>query len=545
MTSREATILGAVVLAAAALSAARREPEVVRSPFAPGDASFVGSGACRACHPSEHASFTRSFHRTMTQLASPETVRALGAPPDGRTPALFARGDQVFADLPEGPRRIMLTTGSHREQAYWLEDSPAEGSASLFPWVWMVRERRFVPRGDAFVTPPDVPLPKVRWSSSCIACHAVGGEPRRDPVTGAFATRVAEPGIACEACHGAGRRHVDRHRDPVERVKQRGSEAADPTIVHPAKLEASRSLAVCGQCHGYAYPRDEDAFWQRGYVGAFRPGDELGHARIVIDPATLSAQDEVVLETDPGSIFWPDGAGRVGGREHGDVVSSACFFKGQGARQMTCLSCHSMHAGDPAGQLAPDRRNDAACGACHDLARARAHTHHAPDSPGSACVACHMPRTTYALLSATRSHRVAIPTVDPAGRPDACSLCHLDKPLAWTVARMAAFYGRAPASLDVDGDVPEGVRRAATGDAAVRAILADAFARDEVAAAGVPAPLRAGVLAKLARDPYGAVRFVAERGLGKLPAGVEGEVDEPTWRRLLDKRDTRAVTIAE
>jgi hypothetical protein len=39
----------------------------------PGD-GFVGSDACRACHPGAHASWHDTYHRTMTQVTSPESV---------------------------------------------------------------------------------------------------------------------------------------------------------------------------------------------------------------------------------------------------------------------------------------------------------------------------------------------------------------------------------------------------------------------------------------------------------------------------------------
>src|SRR5689334_2444240 len=35
---------------------------------------FVTSNSCRACHPSNYASWHTSFHRTMTQVATPETL---------------------------------------------------------------------------------------------------------------------------------------------------------------------------------------------------------------------------------------------------------------------------------------------------------------------------------------------------------------------------------------------------------------------------------------------------------------------------------------
>src|SRR5690349_18016163 len=35
---------------------------------------YVSSDTCRACHPSEYASWHRSYHRTMTQVATPDTA---------------------------------------------------------------------------------------------------------------------------------------------------------------------------------------------------------------------------------------------------------------------------------------------------------------------------------------------------------------------------------------------------------------------------------------------------------------------------------------
>src|SRR5262245_46691562 len=37
---------------------------------------YVGSRACRSCHPEQHATWHDSFHRTMTQVASRDAVVA-------------------------------------------------------------------------------------------------------------------------------------------------------------------------------------------------------------------------------------------------------------------------------------------------------------------------------------------------------------------------------------------------------------------------------------------------------------------------------------
>ena len=40
------------------------------------DQGYVSSDTCRACHPSQYASWHRSYHRTMTQVANPEAIQA-------------------------------------------------------------------------------------------------------------------------------------------------------------------------------------------------------------------------------------------------------------------------------------------------------------------------------------------------------------------------------------------------------------------------------------------------------------------------------------
>lgn len=488
----------------------------------PNEASpYVSSAACLPCHPGEHASFGRTFHRTMTQDATPETVLA----PFDR------RGREVWAD----GRRVVLTTGSHRHQAYWTTGDRA-GDLRIVPQVWLVQEKRLLPRAEAFLTPPDTPIGRVRWSSSCIACHAVAGEPRHDEGRDAFDTKAAELGIACEACHGPGAVHVARHRDPFERHAQRTSGRADPTIVHPKKIAADRSAAVCGQCHSYAFPKDIDEWWTRGYSLAFRAGDTLTASRWLL-PATGTS---VAIDAAEDSLFWGDGTIRVGGREYNGLVLSPCYAKGAGERTMTCVSCHAMHEGDPNMQIAPSKRGDAACVSCHGP---KDHSHHAAGSAGAACVSCHMPKTSYALLSAVRSHRIESPSAQTI-KPNACNLCHLDRSLAWTAAKIAEWYGKPLVPVPEDRrSIGEGAIGALRGDAATRVLVAYALGSSDAVIA--PA-VRTQLLGHLRADPYAAVRFVAERSQASTPnAGPGAALDEELVRSLLAARDGRPVTIAE
>src|SRR5262245_12347072 len=64
---------------------------------------FVSSTACRACHPGNYGSWHDSFHRTMTQLATPAAVvgnfenqRVVAR---GRTYLLEHRGDEYWVEM--------------------------------------------------------------------------------------------------------------------------------------------------------------------------------------------------------------------------------------------------------------------------------------------------------------------------------------------------------------------------------------------------------------------------------------------------------------
>jgi hypothetical protein len=532
-----AALLVTTGIAAAALGPREEAPPAASRPKV-GSPTYLGSNACRGCHPSEHASWSRTFHRTMTQDANAKTVLA---PLDGSA-GLERRGDLVYTTEGRGQlaHRVVLTTGSHREQAYWTAGK-RPGELVLHPFVYLVREKKVLARKDAFVTPPDHPLNEAHWNSSCIACHAVAGEPGLDVRETEFETRVAELGIACEACHGPGAAHVEKQRDPFTRYAQQRK--ADPTIVNPKRVGAERSSAICGQCHSYAYPRDEDDWWTHGYARAFRPGDELARSRILLGPDVLGTPGAPRLDAETTSLFWSDGTIRVGGREYNGMVLSPCW-KGEDKRKLGCLSCHAMHEGDPAGQIGPEKLGDNACNSCH--LTTPEHSHHAVGT--TSCVDCHMPKTSYALLSATRSHRIEIP--DPAtsadtGKPNGCNLCHLDRSLAWTGMAILRLYGRPP-RYDFLPDEPVGVHDALSGDAAQRVLYADALASRSARAASKPGWQRA-ILRELAKDPYAAVRFVAERSLQADPPFLDGPplVDEARMRVLLAGRDDRAVTIAE
>lgn len=565
------------------------EAQTSHRPIQIPNTGYTSSETCRACHPSQYASWHDSYHRTMTQVATPRSVVANFDGPTiadvhGRPMKLTTRGERFFAEFddpdwngqgdsaPRIEREVVMITGSHHQQIYWYATGRDRLLGQL-PGAYLIDERRWIPRRMAVLSPPTDPVfsESGHWNSTCIACHATQGKTQFDTPFGSrpleeqtVTTTATEFGIACEACHGPGEEHVRQNRNPLRRYGFHLTSAPDSTMVQPTQLDPKRSSQVCGQCHGIWEFYDERGERQANTGGLpFRPGDELGDTRFVAQPTRNleTPTMKMLLEGDEGFVrdsFWPDGKVRVSGREYNGLVESPCFKNAtEASRTMSCFSCHTLHRPDDDrrapkewanDQLAVQAQGNDACTQCHAPIRANisAHTKHSADSSGSSCYNCHMPYTTYGLLKTIRSHTVSTPSVVETtqhGRPNACNLCHLDKTLQWTGDALQKWYGTAPVTLgDDERTVAASVLWALRGDAGQRAIVAQAMAwqpAQQTAGANWMAPY----LAQLLDDPYDAVRFIAGRSIRTLPGFTDFSFDFVSGQRTRREAQRRAMAV--
>ena len=533
-----------------------QQPYATTLPYRRDDDEYVGSASCRECHADEHKSWHDSYHRSMTQLMSPETVQAAF---DGQSHefqgelfTMHRRGDEYWTSIesidvanasPDSRDsqalhlRLGMVTGSHHMQVFWLPGMM--GNLQIgFPFAWLVDDRRWAPRNSLFIRDPHTVISKENWNMNCIRCHTTGPQPRPNQAAQRFESRVADLGISCEACHGPAERHVERQQRLVrlpESERQAALDAEPLAIVQPADLDHVRSSQVCGSCHGMKWFDKSEKWTAHGF--GYRPGDDLEQTTPMIRPTQLDKQPwlKPVLEKNPSILndfFWPDGHIRVTGREYNGLLESACYQRGE----MSCVSCHSMHRSNPNDQLAPGMRGNRACLQCHDdmAGDITAHTRHAAGSAGSNCTNCHMPHTSYGLLKAIRGHTIETPNIATSiktGRPNACNLCHLDKTLEWTAGHLAKRTGQAkPTVPEEDRTTAASALWLLKGDAGQRALTAWHMGWQpalEASGSGWQSPL----LAELLNDPYSAVRYMAHKSLTKQPGfgGFEYDfvADEP------------------
>ena len=513
---------------------------------------YVGAQVCAKCHKEEHKSWHSSYHRTMTQIASPETIKAdfdgqemkLG----NTTYKIYRKGDEYWVrghdpewearQLPTeirnhpnpqmADKRIVMVTGSHKMHMFWMswkhsdeqanQDELENNSLWLFPWVYMIEQEKWIPYEDSFIADPQFGRPATVWNQSCIACHAVAGQPHHEPKDDRFAiefhSNIADFGISCEACHGPGKPHVEKHQTLLNtNVDVELSGTPDNTIINPERLGKEQQAQVCGQCHSLFESNHPESFLADGLD--YQPGNDLLANRKMIHHK----------DTDPSllyyNMFWNDGTMRIGGREYTSLVQSKCYTHGE----MTCLSCHSLHSmEEPSKQLGLNMNTDQACIQCHQepqyTTQLANHTHHQLNSEGSRCLNCHMPHTSYALMRGIRSHRIDSPMIrsnKKNEKPNACNLCHLDKTMQWTADNLSEWYGHPEVELDEQHqNVASSLVWLLQGNAVQRTLAAWHMSWEptfETSATNWRLPF----MIQLLNDDYAATRYVTWQSLMRLP----------------------------
>lgn len=428
------------------------------------DSGYVGAAACAKCHAEISRHWERSLHGQMMRPATRSSVEGDFAQGRivlrGSTYLLEQQSGNYFiteSDLTGKPQkhRVEYTLGRHRVQHYLT--TLADGRIIILPPTWDNVDKKWIHDID-LGNPEEDPGAQIQiWNKTCYSCHVSREKKNFDVAQLRYATTWQDFGINCERCHGPGKEHAAAARTKItnsQAVTAGEKTAIGKAIVNPGKLDAARSTMICAQCHSF---RDI-------YVDDFKAGSSYYDFFLPVMEYRLPNSD------DPA--YWPDGRPRWLSNEAVALWESQCFLKGKA----TCVTCHSQAHDvdiDRDPQLRPE--NDKLCLGCHTTIAARvvAHTHHAPNSAGSSCVGCHMPRTVVGIAATFHDHSMSIPVPENTlrhGIPNACNLCHKDKDAAWSMLQMNAWYGSQSRQKMVDrADAFTGARK---GDAsAIPALL--------------------------------------------------------------------------
>lgn len=528
-------------LLAAVLACGETGPEVQVPAPAP---TYIGVDSCAGCHPEQTQRWRGSHHDLAMQEASPETVRG-------------DFGDVTFEHRGERFR-------FHRQKdRFFVETAAADGTTEDFEVVYtfgvlplqqhLVRlpggrlhalsvawDTRPATEGGQrwFHLQPDETIPPGdllhwtgiagSWNAICADCHSTNlvkgyllDESRYEP-------QWSELDVACEACHGPGSAHLA------------WAESSD------REATAGRGLSVpLGSAHAWQ-------FAEGAPIASRAPPSAPGGEGEIDVCAPCHSRRSRIAEVEPGGVFLDqyrpalleEGLYHADGQILDEVYVWGSFLQSRMyAAGVTCSDCHDPHS------LGIDEP-DAVCAGCHrsEVFADPSHHHHAPESAGASCVACHMPTRTYMVVDDRHDHGFRVPRPDigeKIGAPDACTSCHADRSQAWAAGTIAGWNGGGPLAPIHPGEVLQAGRFRMPGAGKALAKLAND--RDR------PAILRASALQLLGtqldassvpsllaglRDPEPLVRMVAAGAAEALPEPERWLALEPLLRD-----EVRAVRI--
>jgi predicted CXXCH cytochrome family protein len=373
---------------------------------------YAGSAACAKCHAEIYERWKK------TPMAN--VVRDPREHPEAILPDLATNNISKFSK-----DQIALVYGSLWKQRYFTRVGD-----DLFPLSaqWEVKNHKWskymVPStGDwwtAFYPADNMQRPT---GPTCDGCHSVNYDIHTKQVT--------EWNVGCERCHGPGSTHAEH--------------PSRSNILNPAHMNYVAASDTCIQCHSQGQPLTnpiEGKYydWPVGY----NVGLEL-HNFWKLEDRTLGTAS---------FYYFAEGTAHKNRMQGNDFVQSVMYRRG-----VTCADCHDVHGTENYAQLR--KPVDKLCLDCHSpmspngprTATLEEHTHHKEGSPGSQCIACHMPAIETEGVPNTFVHAHTFEFITPQMTdkykiPNPCISCHTDKSNAWATAEMRRWNERSPWRLE-------------------------------------------------------------------------------------------------
>ncbi len=371
-------------------------------------AHYSGSQSCEKCHQEIYARWQK------TPMAN--VVRDPREHPEAIIPDLNTNTVAKFTK-----DQIAFVYGSIWKQRYFTKVGddyfPLSAQWDIANHVWRPYK---VPNGadwwTAFYPADNMQRPT---GPTCDGCHSVGYD--------IHTKQVAEWNVGCERCHGPGSEHV--------------AHPSQSNILTPSHMDSVAATNTCIQCHSQGQPLSspiEGKYydWPVGYNVGRKLADFWK-----LEDCTLGQSS---------FYYFPDCTAHKNRMQGNDFVQSVMYRHG-----ITCATCHDVHGTGnyaqlrkPAGQICLD---------CHGpsspngprTSSIEEHTHHKATSPGSECVACHMPAIETEGVPGTFVHAhtfrfIAPEMTEKYGMPNPCTSCHKEKSTVWAKDELRGWPGYSP-----------------------------------------------------------------------------------------------------
>jgi hypothetical protein len=329
----------------------------------PASPGYLGDDKCGSCHQAKVNAFHLTAHYHTSSLPSAHSILGNFAPGQNiiktSNPDLFFQMDENLDGFAQTAVRGMAPYTTERKERFgvvvgsggkgqtylfWKEDELFQLPISYWRQLGWVNSPGYRD-GTANFDRPIIPR--------CLECHATYAE-SNSPPPNRYIKDSLLPGITCEKCHGPGQEHVQS-----EALSIKGKNAS--AILNPAKFGRDRQMDLCGWCHAGAGEPLKPTF---SYV----PNQPLNEYLKLPEPA-------------------PDAIVDVHGSQVELLKRSRCYQ----SSEMTCLTCHDVHAVQYDLSGFSQR-----CLSCHKPGTTMFPK--ADHRTASNCVECHMPTQATSLI---------------------------------------------------------------------------------------------------------------------------------------------------
>jgi len=451
---------------------------------------YADPETCRRCHKKNYDAWFEHSHRKMNLLASTETVVGDFS---GEASIKYRGGTATFKTTDNGHSMTLSRDGQQRVYAveetigsrffqYYvghMADGPEPSDHAMYhaqfvlPFGYWIDQKQWVPvvhvseevsddlRDDPFEVSATAEDGKDFFSyhRHCSDCHstfALGDlilrARRRLGKYSPHSLHFSMAGYLADAhpqLWPAGKRSFDLSQEEMAKM-----------LTAVTEFQASEhgvSMGIsCGACHLGAkehveQPEKKPPFFPNSphlhieYADEGKKVDiDFGRSHDTLNSICARCHSGQRPEFSAGMSTWNS-------IEFTDALRSPCFQKA------TCVECHEPH--QPIGKVwtRTPAQDDASCLKCHprfvDDELLVAHTHHPVESSGSRCMNCHMPRLNEGLQDVVRTHLIFNPTnsdMIESNEPNACNMCHVDKPIDWTVKHLGDWYATAFNEQSID-----------------------------------------------------------------------------------------------
>ena len=375
---------------------------------------YTGSQSCRPCHEKFYSLWSGSHHDLAMQ---PVTGEMLMKNRFGEGDKIKV-GDRFYLPVVAGDSLFITEYSENGDSAvyraihamggkyvYYFLTLLDGGRLQVLPLAYDLKTSEWYDNPHSgvrhFENLPDAAL---EWKSypftfntSCYSCHVSQLTTNYNAEEMTYRTEWREQGINCETCHGPAEEHIR-----VFSKSDSGEVISDIKIISTKLFTAEQHNSSCGSCHAKMIP----------IASSFTPGEYFYKAFDLVTPENPD--------------FYPDG------RDLGEnyTYSSWEMNECKESSNLNCVSCHTS-----SGRYRFRDNPDDACMPCHEsrVRDPRSHTGHDPAGAGGRCVACHMPKTTFARMERSdHSFRPPAPAATiEFGSPNACNICHTDKSARW------------------------------------------------------------------------------------------------------------------